>query len=455
MMFSFLKRKYTNLASDTRFSEILTGSFWALSARLIATAMGLVFNVIVARFYGANVMGFVAIINSFLMLATIFTVLGTSTSILRLIPEHLANYSPTSAFKVYRKTQYMVICISVIMTAVFFFSANLIADKVFSKPHLSYYFALASVFIVFKSMMELNTQAVRGVRLVKVFAVMLLLPQTFNLVFLIVVGFFSPSHDIPVYAVLFGFAMTGIIGWFIMEQAFRKKMQPFDNVHRMAGRTILSISLPMLMTSTMGFIIGQTGILMLGIFRSDVEVGYYAVAVRISSLPVFVLAAVNSIAAPKFSELFHEGKINELFHVAQKSAKLIFWTTAPMLLGFIFLGKQVLFFVFGSEFVAAYPALLLLVMGQLVNCAAGSTGNFMNMTGNHNVYKNIMLLAALSNIGLNWLLIPRYGIYGAAVSSMLVVAVLNIATLIYIKIQFGKTTGYFPTLYTPNHKVTK
>ena len=108
-MINFLKRKYTNLVSDTRFSEILTGSAWALSARVLAIVMGLIFNVLVARIYGAEMVGIVAVINSFLMLATILTLMGTKTSILRLIPEHLSKYSPTSAFKVYRKTQWMVI----------------------------------------------------------------------------------------------------------------------------------------------------------------------------------------------------------------------------------------------------------------------------------------------------------------------------------------------------------
>jgi O-antigen/teichoic acid export membrane protein len=111
-MFTLLKRKWIRLISDDKFSEILIGSVWAISARVIATCLGLVTSIIIARFYGAEVMGIVAVINSFLMLATIFTVLGTNTSILRLIPEHLAKYSPTSAFKVYRKTQYMVIIVS-------------------------------------------------------------------------------------------------------------------------------------------------------------------------------------------------------------------------------------------------------------------------------------------------------------------------------------------------------
>ena len=445
-MIAFIKRKYINLVSDARFSEILSGSVWALSGRVIATVLGLAFSVIVARLYGADVVGIVAVINSFLMLASMFTVMGTPTSILRLIPEHLAKYSPTSAFKVYRKTQWMVIGISIITAAIFFSSANLIADKVFSKPQFSYYFSLSSVFIVFQSIMLLNTEAVRSLRLIKLFALMQLLPQAFNLFFLIAVGVFRSDKDVPVYAVMFGVTATGIISWFVMEFAFKKNMRPEDSVCPMSGRAILSISLPMLMTASMMFLIGQTGVLLLSMFRTEAEVGYYSIAVKLSTLTTFVLGAVNSMAGPKFSELFYTHKMDELFYVAKKSAKLIFVTTAPILLCFMIFGKFILDMVFGQEFIVAYPALMLLVMGQFVNAISGSAGIFMNMTGKQKVFRNIMTVAACLNIGVNLLLIPQLGINGAAIAAVISLCVWNITTLVYMKIKFGKTTGYFPFL---------
>jgi O-antigen/teichoic acid export membrane protein len=443
-MINFIKQKYINLVSDTRFSEILTGSVWALSARVLAAVFGFVCSIIVARYYGAEMVGIVAVTNSFLILATVFTVLGTNTSILRLIPEHLARYSPTSAFRVYRKTQYMVIGVSLVTGIMFFFSANLIADKVFSKPHLSFYFALASVFIIFKSLMLLNTQAVRGLRLIRVFALMLVLPQSFNIIILAVVGYLWPVRDIPVYAVLFGFAMTGIIGWIIMERAFKKRMRLDDFVHTIPRRTILSISLPMFMTATMMFLIAETGVIMLGMFRSEAEVGYYAIAVKFATITAFVLHAVNTMAGPKFSELFHLNKLDELFHVAKKSSKLIFFTTLPLLVGLLVLGKPILSIVFGREFSIAYPALVLLVLGQFVNVISGSSGIFMNMTGNQIVFRNIMIIAAGLNIGLNFLLTPHLGMNGTAIAAMASFWFSNISTLAYMKLKFGRTTGYFP-----------
>jgi O-antigen/teichoic acid export membrane protein len=445
-MINFIKQKIHNLFFDERFSEILTGSAWALSARVIATALGLAFSLLVARFYGAGMVGIVAVINSFLMLATIFTVLGTNTSILRLIPEHLAKYSPTSAYKVYRKTQYMVIGVSFVTGILFLFSANLIADKVFSKPHLSFYFALASVFIIFKSLMLLNTQAVRGLRLIRLFALMQVLPQTFNLLFLIAVGLLWPAKDVPIYAVLGGFALTSITGWIIMEYAFKKRMQPGDKVHFIPGRTILSISLPMLMSNTMVFLIAQTGVLILGMFRTEAEVGYYAIAVKLATLTAFVLYAVNTMAGPKFSELFHSNKIGELFHVAKKSAKLIFITTTPILLCLLIFGKSILSLFFGREFSIAYPALVLLVLGQFVNAISGSSGVFMNMTNNQIVLRNIMIIAAGLNIGLNLLLTPHFGMNGTAIAAAASICFSNISMITYMKMKFGKTTGYFPLL---------
>ncbi len=445
-MLNIIKGKLHNLTSDKKFSEILTGSAWALSARLVATGIGIVSSIIIARIYGAEMIGIVAMLQSFLMLATIFTVMGTKTSLLRLIPEHLVKYSPTSAFEIYRKTQLMVIVVSAITGTLFFFSGDLIAEKVFSKPHLSFYFVLASVFVVFKSLVMLNTNAVRGLRLIRTFALMQVLPQGFNLLFLISLGLFLPTRNVPVYALLGGFVMTSISGWIIMVYSFRKKMAPNDKVRPMSARKILSISLPMLMTATMTFIIGQTGVIMLGIFRSEAEVGYYAIAVKLATLTSFLLNAVNSMAGPKFSELFHTNKMDELFHVAKKSAKLIFWTTTPILLAFIILGRPVLHIAFGPEFTVAYPALVLLTIGQFVYSISGATGLFMNMTGNQIVFMTIVFIAAATNIGLNLLFTPEYGIYGAALSGMVSLMGWNIAILCYIKLKFGKTTGYFPTL---------
>jgi len=445
-MLSPIAKRIVNFGENKDFSEILTGSVWALIGRALATGAGLLATVIIARLYGANIMGIVTVLNSFLMLVTIVTVLGTNTSILRLVPEHLVKYSPTSAFKLYRKIQKMVILVSVLSAALVFMGSDLIADKCFSKPHLSFYFALAAISIVFKSMMLLNTQAVRGLKLTKMFAIMLFLPQAVNVILLLLLGPLFSTTDIPIYALLGSFAITGIVGWAVVEFAFKSKRHPADRVSIAPARRILSISLPMLMTGAMSFFMGQIGVLVLGMYKSDAEVGCYGVAVRLATFTSFMLSAISTVAAPKFSELFHSGDVDKLLYVAKKSAKLIFWTTTPILVVLILVGRPILRTFFGEEFASAYYALTILAVGQFVNSISGSTGFFMNMTSNHSVYQFIMLTATLINIGLTFLLIPSLGMNGAALAAMVSTSWWNIVTLIYIKLKFGKTTGYFPLL---------
>ena len=447
-MLSFTRRKFHNLLSDKKFSEILTGSAWALGARVIATGLAMVTSIIIARVYGAEMLGIVAILNSFLVLATIFTVLGTGTSVLRLIPEHLAKYSPTSAFKVYRKTQFLVAGVSLFTGTLLFLGSGVIAEGVFSKPQLHFYFSLASIFVLFKSLMLLNTSAVRGLRLIRMFAFMQILPQLSMLLTLLALTLFFYHQGNPVYAMFASLAVAGLVGAFTMDWAFKKKTRQEDATQPMPIRDILTLSLPMLMTATMTFIIAQAGVVMLGIFRSEAEVGYYAIAVKLATLTSFVLTSINTMAAPKFSELFHSGNMEELFYVAQKSAKLIFWTTTPILAGLLLLGKPILSLLFGPDFTVAYGALVLLVAGQFVNSISGSTGYFMNMTGNQKVFRNIIIGSAILTVGLGIALIPPFGIIGAATAAMVSLIFWNVSTLVYIKIKYGRMIGYLPYLLT-------
>lgn len=444
-MIDTLIRKFQGFTADQRFSEILTGSSYALVARIAATGVALITNIIVARIYGAEVLGILAVINSFILLTSVFTVFGTNTAILRLIPEHITRYSVASAYNVYRKTQYFVAGLAVMIGILMFFSSNILAVRIFAKPELAFFFAMASCFIIFSSLIDLNTQAVRGLRLIRTFAFMQILPTITTLLVLVLL---TVSHDNkynPIYAQFAAWSITAAAGVWIMNVAFRKRILRGVSVHPVPLRNVISMSLPMLMTSAFVFVIGETGTIMVGIYRAASEVGYYSAAVKLAMLTTFVLQAINSMAAPKFSELYHQNKMDELFHIAKKSTKMIFWVTTPILLCLVILGKPILTLLFGVKFLAAFEPLVFLAIGQFINAISGSTGIFMNMTGNHKAFRNIVAVAAVINIILNLMLIPRYGITGAAIAGMVSLGFWNIFTLLFIKSRFGTSIGYLPT----------
>jgi O-antigen/teichoic acid export membrane protein len=144
-LISHFHQKLNSLLSDNKFIEILTGSTFAFVGRIFGIGLAMLSSILIARIYGAKMMGVLAIVQAFMMMAAIFAVLGTNISILRLIPEHLSMYSLTSAFRVYRKTQYFVALVSILVGCVLFFNSSLLVNVIFSKPHLSFYIALTSL----------------------------------------------------------------------------------------------------------------------------------------------------------------------------------------------------------------------------------------------------------------------------------------------------------------------
>jgi len=394
--------------------------------------------------YGAEALGIVALVTSFLALAMLPATFGATISILRIIPEQASKHSFTSAYKAFCKIQYLVVGGSVASGAVFLVAANVIAARMFGKPELSHYFRLAAIFLLFQSLLTLNTEASRGLKLVRTFAVMQFLQQGLNLLLLLLLGLMPHDMSVPVYALLGSTAIAGIISVPVLHQAFRAKRQAGDATHPVSTREILALSLPMLVSSGVGSAVNQASVVILGIFRSAADVGYFSLAMRFATLTTFMLAAINSIAAPKFSELFHSGRTDELLYVAKKSAKLIFWATTPILLCLVFLGRPVIQLLYGHAFLVAYGAMLILVVGQFVNSISGATGNFMNMTGEHITYQNIMVVAASVSIALNLLLVPKFGILGAAWAGTVCLILWNVYILMFIKRKYGQTIGYLP-----------
>jgi O-antigen/teichoic acid export membrane protein len=92
---------------------------------------------------------------------------------------------------------------------------------------------------------------------------------------------------------------------------------------------------------------------------------------------------------------------------------------------------------FGPEFVAGYPALVVLVVGQVVNAATGSVGVILGMTGHAGrLFVNAGLTAVLTVV-LNVLLIPQFGIVGSALATSISLATVNIVRTIQVRQVLG------------------
>lgn len=199
----------------------------------------------------------------------------------------------------------------------------------------------------------------------------------------------------------------------------------------------------MMLSSSLILISGWVNTLFLAKYCNEGDVGIYRVIVQVTTVCGFILLSVNSVAAPKFAELYALGDLKGLGKAARQTSKINFLASIPIFFGIIIFRKFIMG-IFGKQFEIGADILLLNMVGQFFNIFSGSVGSFLNMTGHHRAFQNILLIATLLNVIACYILIPLYGMTGAAMSSMIFMSSWNIISLVYIEIKFKIKTYYYP-----------
>jgi len=124
------------------------------------------------------------------------------------------------------------------------------------------------------------------------------------------------------------------------------------------------------------------------------------------------------------------------------STLLMFLTSLPVLIA-ILVFPSFLLGIFGEDFTAGKTALLILAFGQFFSTISGSVINILNMSNRQKTARNIIAICTFINVVLNLILIPIYGINGAAIATATSTILWNLASVLAIYRIFGFVTYPF------------
>lgn len=173
--------------------------------------------------------------------------------------------------------------------------------------------------------------------------------------------------------------------------------------------------------------------LMVGYFRPVSEVGLYQAASQLSLLFTLVLGSFGLIFAPLVAQIHaaeDRPRLSELYRV---STKWGLYVTTPAFLVIVFIPRQVVEVTFGADFTAAWLPLVILTVGQQINAVTGSVGQLLIMSGNERLWLTVSGAAFGLNVVLNALMIPRWGLAGAAAATAIAIAGLFVAGLLFVR----------------------
>jgi len=208
-------------------------------------------------------------------------------------------------------------------------------------------------------------------------------------------------------------------------------------------------SLPLLMIDGFTLFILNLDVLLLEFLRVPPDrIGIYFAALKTISLIAFVQFSISAVAMPRFAALYARGETHEIGRFLARMQKWCFWPSVLGAVVLLALGKPLLW-LFGAEFVEAYPVMFILAVGLLARAAAGPAQNLLAVSGHQDKAAMILFATLLINGGLGLALIPRFGIEGAATAIAAAFVFEALATILLTRRFFPATDKGATSWYRP------
>ena len=438
-----MKSKIKKALKDKDLSELIKGSGISFILRFGGLAVGFLLTWIIAKYFKAEGLGDFVLTITVLRLFTLLAKIGLDTTSIRFIASFASKEKWTSIFS-FRKQVVVILSItSVIASLLMYFLANPIADLINANAG---YIELNAFFVLPMAFFMLNYQSLRGLKRIAEFSFFYRMSQAlFSVISIVIIYQFTQGSEVPVYAYLVSVLIVSLLSFLSFRYWLKNRSDGKESAEQeiMSYSTLLKISIPLMFAQSVQFIMAWTDKLMLGAMTTPEDVGIYHVAFKLSMFAAVALMAINSIASPKFAEMFGKNDMEGLKKVVHQSTKMIFWTSVPLVTIF-FIFPEFFLGLFGEEFKIGVTAFIFLSCGRLISSFSGSVGNILQMTGNQNIYASILFFGAILNVVLNLILIPKYGINGAAIASMSSLIVWNLSMVLVVKKKFGFYTFYIP-----------
>jgi len=425
--------------------RLIQGAIGSFGLKIAGSGLAFIVSMILARVLGTIGLGTYAYAITWANLLSIPATLGID----QLIVREIAIYRGKSDWELMggllRWSNYIVLGTSLVLTLIATAVIWVIQGS-FNQVVLAVLLAMTSIPLA--SLRNLRLGAMRGLDRIVLGQIPDSLLTPMIMIVSIILGYWFFPRNFGVFWVLsskiFAVTITFLLGSIWLVRSLPKPVIQIKPQY--LGKQWLFAALPFMFLGTIQLINSRIDIIMLGGIKGVAEVGIYTVIVGITQLTAFIHHATLGVLAPTIATLYSEGKFKKLEKLIQQSALAVFFFS--LLLGVIIMGfSKYLLLVFGREFVTGIIAMNILICGQIFNAFTGPVGLVLNMTGYQNQTAIATAISAVLNIMLNAILIPKWGINGAAIATVTSIFAINIIKVTMMQKKIGISLYSLPKIY--------
>jgi O-antigen/teichoic acid export membrane protein len=404
---------------------------------IFTAGSGYVFKIYLARVLGAEALGIYALGMTIVGLIGIFNSLGLPYSAVRFV----AAYNATARLDLLRgflaRSIFLLLFFNLLLGGAVLMVGPWVAVHVYHTPALSKYLALFVLVMLFGALTTFLGQALAGYKDVARRTVITNFVGS-PLTMIFTIGLMGWGLG------LWGYIFAQVAGAFVVmvllvailwkltptaARAFSGRLAPFE-------KEVISFSTVVFGVSFLEFVMSQADKVLIGFYLNARQLGIYAVAGALVTFVPIVLQSVNQIFSPTIADLYARGQHELLGRIFRTLTKWILGLTLP-LASVMIIFAPALMHIFGRDFEVGWPILVIGTLGQLINCGVGSVGYLLLMSGNQRRLIRIQAVMAGVMLALNVVLIPRWGITGAAAGAALTNGITNVWYLMEVRRRLG------------------
>ena len=424
----------------------------AFSVRVASAAILYLSQIVLARWMGAFEYGvYVCVWTSVLVLGGISN-LGLGIGMIRLLPDYQERRAHDLEAGLMFGGRWFAVGLSTVVALLGFAGLKLFGDRLNSPYLMPAYLALICLPLYTLTDVQDGIGRARGWIGVGLIPPYVLRPLAVLLAMVLAHALGMPmSAETATGAAIAGTWVTGIVQLAIVQTYLREeraqRLAP-DNAPTRAPtraydiKTWTATALPLFVINIAELCLQNTDVLVISAYLTPVDAAMYFAAAKTMSLVLFVHYAVGSAVANKFSGLNARGDQAALKAFVRDAVRWTFWPSLAAGTTILALGYPLLW-LFSPAFTAAYPVMFILVAGFLVRASTGPSDYLLNMLGQQRACATILVTTAIVNVLLNFMLVPRLGIIGAAIATSLSLSGASIACAVIARRRLGIEMSVF------------
>lgn len=310
------------------------------------------------------------------------------------------------------------------------------------EPELSQFLVVGIVFLVFGTIHTYLSRVLQGLEAIRVEAVMRIAEPIGRLIF-------------ALGLVVAGFGVIGAYIGYIISSLLTISFGAAYLVYRLRGfggepppmeaglrRRIAEYSVPLVVTNSSYVLDNRIDTLLVGAFLSPVEAGFYVISDRVVKLLETPLSALGFTLSPMFGSEKASGniaRISRIYEVSLVNSLLLY---VPAAAGIILVAEPLLGLVFGADYTGASGILQVLGLYVVLKAVTKLTDNGLNYLGRARERAIFRGTTAVLNVVLNVVLIPVFGVVGAAIATVITYGMYTGANLYIVSLELDLRPVY-------------